>query len=133
MKKILKTVRELQTSLGRQQGLVNPSKKFLHFSVLVFLINFIEYSTPILIESDKLQAWHFDSPLPSVYVNILYLDTGEGMTQFMAPKGIDSLKSLMETKRMEEECLKTSFKPLGKGGKGAAVISEQWKNLLRKR
>ena len=42
----------------------------------------------VLIESfkHKKQAWHVDTPYPHVYVNILYLDEGQYMTQTLRPR-----------------------------------------------
>ena len=56
------------------------------FSLLFYSYLFLVFSDPVLISSFKHrpQAWHIDSPLPNVYVNLLYLDGGL-MTQFMVP------------------------------------------------
>ena len=51
----------------------------------------------VLIESfkHKKQAWHVDTPYPHVYVNILYLDEGQYMTQTLRPRK-DSTSSSRE-------------------------------------
>jgi hypothetical protein len=76
------------------------------------------------------QAWHFDTPLPGVFVNILYLDNGQRMTQFMTPKGgllIPAGKDIFSVPHA------SGFLPLGEDGRGYPIISEEWREYLRKK
>jgi hypothetical protein len=94
----------------------------------------IVYSTPVLLCSSKArpQAWHIDSPLPDVLVNLVYLDDGQ-MTQFMVPAALPS--SILRLKAPSSEL----FAPCGiSSGDGPGVvdkdlISGNWVKYLQKR
>jgi len=71
------------------------------------------------------QAWHIDSPLPNVYVNILYLETGQRMTQFMVPRMVGGTEENVPDGK--------TFLPLGEKGIGAPILDQEWRDYLRKR
>jgi hypothetical protein len=85
------------------------------------LNSFIVFSSVYLISSfnNKDQAWHVDTPIPNVYVNILTLDEGQHRTQLMrcaVPEyPLKDLKPPIEEK----------FDP--------SDLSDNWKIYLRKK
>ena len=70
-----------------------------------------------------------DTPLPHVYVNILYLDEGQEKTQFMMPNwtGIK-----IEEFRATEPPLKDPFVPIDTEKKKFDV-SEKWRKYLKEK
>ena len=135
-------------SLAKLQKLQVPGLCVCIFVVFIFFIHFhflanctsiflyIVFSTPVLLCSSKArpQAWHLDSPLPNVFVNLVYLDDGQ-MTQFMVPGALPS--SILEMSAPSSEL----FAPGGitsDNGKeveelNTPLISENWLKYLKKR
>ena len=77
----------------------------------------------VLIESFKYkkQAWHVDTPYPHVYVNILYLDEGQYMTQTLRPWSAAEQQSTSSLKAPLQEPFHMVVKKL----------SPKWREYLR--
>ena len=94
-----------------------------------------------------MQSWHIDSPLPNVYVNLLYLDKGP-MTEFMVPAALSEMvlslkppikelfspigvtKSGNKEKKKEEDEKKEEEET---SWRSEPIISDNWKKYLQKR
>lgn len=82
----------------------------------------------VLIKSRKnrQQAWHIDTYLPGVYVNIIYLDDDSHMTMFLCPKSapqqleVPGYESLIYPIQMDQET-------------GEAILSDEWRAYLKKK
>jgi len=61
-------------------------------------------------------------------VNILYLDTGQNMTQFMVP----SIAAVLRKYKWKPP-MKKMFFPLGENGNGAALLDTDWREYLKNR
>jgi hypothetical protein len=101
---------------------------FLFFHLIEFCSS-IGYTNPVLLCSSKArpQAWHLDSPLPNVFVNLVYLDDGQ-MTQFMVPCALPS--SIQGLKAPASEV----FAPCAISSEdGQTLMSENWLTYIEKR
>lgn len=118
---------DLQKKIAERQGLEDPG--ICYFLSAFITHNFFspEFSPAVLIESmrTKKQAWHVDTPIPHVFVNILYLNSGHSMTQFMVPKSAAGNSFSISL----EELLKKPFKPVAK----KAEIHAEWTVYIRER
>lgn len=85
----------------------------------------------VAIESmkERPQAWHVDSPLPHVKVNLLYLTTGPAMTQFMS--STDSIIGSFEelTAEQQKELMDSPFNPISV----TPAISKEWREYIKTR
>jgi hypothetical protein len=100
------------------------------------------FSDPVLISSfkNRQQAWHIDSPLPNVYVNLLYLDAGL-MTQFMVPAALSEdvlhLRAPIEEKFSpfggQEDHLNPDSKSEAGDQVAEAGLHQKWYNYLERR
>jgi hypothetical protein len=124
-------LKEFNLKWQRSRDSKNQVRFFVtHFFHTEFF-QFTVFSEMILIESFGIQAWHLDSPLPGVFVNIVYLDTGPSRTQFAVP-----MSSLLVQKKVKEErerlIMEHTFLPFGKGGKKDPIVHEKWKEHLKR-
>lgn len=128
-KKIPRGFLDLQKRIAKRQGLEDPGLKLLFPFCFHIPHNFFspDFSPAVLIESmrNKKQAWHVDTPIPHVFVNILYLTSGHSMTQFMMPKSAASNSFSISL----EELLNKPFKPVAK----KAEIHAEWTVYIRER
>lgn len=85
----------------------------------------------VAIESmkERAQTWHVDTPIPHVYVNLLYLTTGPSMTQFMAPFGspIGTFEELPAERK--KALLESPFNPLGDD----SYVAPVWVQYIKER
>jgi len=112
---------------------------YVFFSFLLFFISFLNLFFPSLfigfskvvgIKSmrQKEQAWHVDTPLPHVYVNLLFLSSGQPMTQFLCHN--EELLSFSDLKEEEQQkLLAQSFNP----GGTPSVIAPMWREYIRRK
>ena len=75
---------------------------------------------------NRQQAWHMDTYLPGVYVNIIYLDDDSHMTMFLCPKSVSqqqpapNFDTLLYPIKIDEET-------------GDSIVSDSWRAYLKEK
>ena len=112
---------QVRTSLS-----LSLSLSFYYFSSSSHTF-FLGFSSVVAIESmrKKEQAWHVDTPVPHVIVNLLYLSDGQPLTQFLRPVSALPVDSFAE---LQEQLLSTPFDPMSSNG-----VAEVWRYYLQER
>lgn len=135
--KLPKKLVELMNNMAGLQQLEIPSKFFFSFFFVFTHLLPLVFSDVMVISSChyRQQAWHLDSPLPNVFVNLLYLNRGQ-MTQFMVPAALPAV--LLEGKPPMDEI----FAPFGisdedskseEGESCQPLLSKKWVKYLKER
>jgi hypothetical protein len=112
---------QVRTSLS-----LSLSLSFYYFSSSSHTF-FLGFSSVVAIESmrKKEQAWHVDTPVPHVIVNLFYLSDGQPLTQFLRPVSALPVDSFAE---LQEQLLSTPFDPMSSNG-----VAEVWRYYLQER